>query len=121
MFSAGKLRLGDVWKHERSKLKAQAKSSPSGFNNVIGLLRRMFDLAVEHGPRCGNLAADLKRVRIKAKELTLPGQDQFGALVAEVRRGAVRSLPLNFAHHARAGAEGFRFHAHVVHQADEEV
>lgn len=83
MFSAGKLRLGDVKKHERPNLKAQAKASPPGFNNVVGLLRRMFDLAVEHGPRCGNL----KRARIKAKELTLPGQDQFGALVAEIRRG----------------------------------
>lgn len=87
MFSAGKLRLGDVKKHERPNLKAQAKASPSGFNNVVGLLRRMFDLAVEHGPRCGNLAADLKRAQIKAKELTLPGQGQFGALVAEIRRG----------------------------------
>ncbi len=62
------------------------QASPSSFNNTIGLLRRMFDLATERGLRYGNPAADLKRVRVKAKELTLPSQDQFGALVAEIRR-----------------------------------
>ena len=62
------------------------QASPSSFNNTIGLLRRMFDLAIERGLRYGNPAADLKRVRIKAKELTLPSQDQFAALVAEIRR-----------------------------------
>ena len=46
----------------------------------------MFDLAIEHGLRYGNLTADLKRVRVRAKELTLPSQDQFTALVAEIRR-----------------------------------
>ena len=62
------------------------QASPSNFNNTIGLLRRMFALAIERGLRYGNPAADLKRVRVKAKELTLPSQDQFAALVAEIRR-----------------------------------
>lgn len=62
------------------------QASPSSFNNTIGLMRRMFALAIERGLRYGNPAADLKRVRVKAKELTLPSQDQFGALVAEIRR-----------------------------------
>lgn len=62
------------------------QASPSSFNNTIGLLRRMFDLAIESGLRYGNPAVDLKRVRVRAKELTLPGHDQFIALVAEIRR-----------------------------------
>ena len=62
------------------------QASPSNFNNTIGLLRRLFDLAIERGLRYVNPAADLKRVRVKAKELTLPSQDQFAALVAEIRR-----------------------------------
>lgn len=62
------------------------QASPSNFNNTVGLLRRMFDLAIEHGLRYGNPTADLKRVRVRAKELTLPSQDQFTALVAEIRR-----------------------------------
>lgn len=62
------------------------QASPSSFNNTIGLLRRMFDLAIERGLRYGNPAADLKRVRIRAKELTLPSQNQFSALLAEIRR-----------------------------------
>lgn len=41
---------------------------------------------IEHGLRHGNPTADLKRVRVRAKELTLPSQDQFTALVAEIRR-----------------------------------
>ena len=62
------------------------QASSSSFNNTIGLLRRMFDLAIERGLRYGNPAADLKRVRVRIKELTLPGHDQFNALVAEIRR-----------------------------------
>lgn len=48
--------------------------------------RAEVEAGIEHGLRHGNPTADLKRVRVRAKELTLPSQDQFTALVAEIRR-----------------------------------
>ncbi len=61
-------------------------ASPSNFNNSIGTLRAILQIGVEKGVRYSNPAAGLKRARIKAKELSLPTENQFLELVAEIRR-----------------------------------
>ena len=62
------------------------RASPSNFNNSIGTLKAVLQIAVEKGLRYSNPAAGLKRVRVKPKQLVLPAQDQFVALVKEIRR-----------------------------------
>lgn len=60
------------------------KASSTRFNNTVGFLRTVFALAVETGARFNNPAADLKRVRVRAKLLTLPNRKQFLALVSKI-------------------------------------
>jgi integrase len=60
--------------------------SPTNYNNTIGTLKAILQLGVEQGLRYSNPAANLKRVRVRAKEMTLPTQDQFLGLVTEIRR-----------------------------------
>jgi integrase len=61
-------------------------SSASCFNNTIGTLRAIFAVAIEQGLRYSNPADQLKRAKIKPKELQLPSQEQFTALLAEIRK-----------------------------------
>ena len=63
-----------------------AKASPTNYNNTIALLRQILDIAVAQGIRYSNPAGKLERVPVRAKELTLPSQEQFLAQVAEIRR-----------------------------------
>lgn len=60
--------------------------SPTNYNNTIGVLRQILEIAVEQGLRYSNPADCLKRTRVLPKELTLPAQVQFLALVEEIRR-----------------------------------
>lgn len=60
--------------------------SPSNYNNTIGTLRLVLQIAVERGLRYANPATGLKRVRVKAKDLRLPTQGEFLRLVEEIRR-----------------------------------
>ncbi len=60
------------------------------FNNTIGTLRQVIDVGLKaHKANGGNVfenpAAELKRVRVKQKEMTLPEPSQFKDLVANVR------------------------------------
>ena len=61
-------------------------ASPSSFNNTVGTLKQVLDLAVERGIRYQNPAAGVKRTKVKPKALVLPTQAQFLALVKEIRR-----------------------------------
>lgn len=60
------------------------------FNNTIGTLRQVIDVGLKaHKANGGtvfeNPAEELKRVRVKQKEMTLPEPSQFKDLVANVR------------------------------------
>lgn len=61
--------------------------SPTVTNGTLSILRRVLDIAVESGVRYDNPAKDkdVKRARVRRKELRLPEPDQFVALVAHVR------------------------------------
>jgi integrase len=67
------------------------QSSAITFNNTVGTLRLILDLAVEAGARYDNPARFIKRARVRQKELHLPSNEQFEALVKEIE--AVRVGP----------------------------
>ena len=56
-------------------------------NGTLSILRRVLDITVESGARYDNPAKhkDVKRARVRRKELRLPEPEQFLALVAHVR------------------------------------
>jgi integrase len=60
------------------------KAAPSNFNNTVGTLRLVLDIAVEAGARYDNPARFIKRLRVLPKKLQLPTENQFLALVAEI-------------------------------------
>ena len=61
--------------------------SPTVTNGTLSVLRRILDIAVDSGARYDNPAKDkdVKRARVRRKELQLPEPDQFLALVSHVR------------------------------------
>ena len=60
------------------------KASPSNFNNTVGTLRMILDIAVEAGARYENPARFIKKARLRGKELHLPDQDQFLRLAQNI-------------------------------------
>lgn len=62
------------------------KASPSAFNNTIGTLKLVLDIAIEAGARYDNPAVLIKRKKVRQKQLHLPSQDQFVELVATIRK-----------------------------------
>ena len=64
-----------------------AKYSATVVNGTLSILRRVFDIALEMGVRYDNpaRAKEVRRARVRRKELRLPEPDQFLALVKEVR------------------------------------
>jgi hypothetical protein len=56
-------------------------------NGTLSILRRVFDIVLEAGVRYDNPARtkDVKRARVRRKELRLPEPDEFVALVTHVR------------------------------------
>ena len=62
-------------------------ASPSAFNNTVGTLRLVFDIAVEAGARYDNPAIHIKRKKVRQKLLQLPSQKQFVELVTTIRNG----------------------------------
>jgi integrase len=58
--------------------------SPTRFNGALGIVRRIFDFAVEHGYRVDNPAKFVDRRRVKPKELHLPSQAQFQEMATHI-------------------------------------
>lgn len=56
-------------------------ASPSNFNNTVGTLRMVIDVAIEAGARYDNPARFIKKQRIRLKELNLPDHEQFHKIV----------------------------------------
>jgi integrase len=69
------------------------KASPTNYNNTVGLLRHILNVAIEAGVIYSNPAAALKRAAIRAKEVALPSIDKFNALLAEMHNGHSRYSP----------------------------
>ena len=82
-FDVRKLKPEDC---ERWAAKYVKESSPTNFNNTIGVLRTILQIGVERGIRYSNPAAGLKRARLRKREFKLPSQNQFHALVQEICR-----------------------------------
>ena len=59
-------------------------ASPSRFNNTLAGLRHVLDVAIKNGVIYSNPAAKLKRMKLRAKHLTLPSRDEFLRLVESV-------------------------------------
>jgi integrase len=64
--------------------------SPSVFNNTVGTLRHILNVAISEGARYGNPGLVIKKARIRQKNLTLPEHDQFLKLVEKVRHAGSR-------------------------------
>ncbi len=65
----------------------QHEYAPSVVNNTISTLRAIFAEAIAAGTRFSNPALDLKRVRLRNKQLTLPSRDQFLHFVHAIGTG----------------------------------
>ena len=61
------------------------KGSPSAFNNTVGTLRLILEIAVEAGARYDNPVTHIKRKKIRQKLLHLPSQEKFPELVKAIR------------------------------------
>lgn len=62
------------------------KSGASTFNNTVGTMRLILDVAVKSGARYTNPVSGIGRKPVRAKKPALPSQEQFHAILAEVRR-----------------------------------
>jgi integrase len=58
--------------------------SPTRFNGALGVVRRIFDIAVKHGYRVDNPARFVDRHAVKPKELHLPSQAQFQEMATQI-------------------------------------
>lgn len=59
-------------------------SSAQAFNNTVGTLRMIFDIAINAGARYDNPASRIEKHAIRSKKLTLPSKQQFLDLVRMV-------------------------------------
>lgn len=61
-------------------------AAPSNFNNTVGTLRLILEIAVEAGARYDNPARFIKRLRVLPKKLHLPSKGKFLALVEAIEK-----------------------------------
>ncbi len=71
-----------AWSAEFGKI-----ASASAFNNTVGTLRLILDIAVDAGARYDNPAIHIKRKKVRQKVLQLPSQKEFAQLVSAIRHG----------------------------------
>lgn len=65
--------------------KAPKGYAPSVYNNTVGTLRQVLDLAIEKGALYSNVANAISKRKPTQKKLTLPTRDKFAELVEEMR------------------------------------
>lgn len=84
-----KIRKDDCLKWAASLMKPRKRApkgySPSVYNNTVGTLRQVLDLAVEKGALYNNVANAIGKRKPTVKKLTLPAQEQFEKFVKEIR------------------------------------
>jgi len=61
-----------------------AAYSASVYNNTVGTLRMILDVAIEKGARANNPSKFIKKRKIKLRELHLPTQDQFEKFITAI-------------------------------------
>jgi len=61
-------------------------ASPSNFNNTVGTLRMVIDIAIDAGARYDNPARFIKKHRVRLKELQLPDHAQFLAIAQTIEK-----------------------------------
>ncbi len=71
-------------------MRYQQQYAPTVVNNSIGTLRAVFDEAISTGARFNNPAAELARVKVRAKRLELPSREEFLRFVEEIRTAGAR-------------------------------
>ncbi len=71
-------------------MRYQQQYAPTVVNNSIGTLRAVFDEAISTGARFKNPAAELARVKVRAKRLELPSREEFLRFVEEIRTAGAR-------------------------------
>ncbi|HNQ89976.1 MAG TPA: site-specific integrase [Verrucomicrobiota bacterium] len=60
------------------------------YNAAVGILRRLFAVAVEKGLRTSNPASSVRKARVRRKELKLPSVATFAALVRNIETAGGR-------------------------------
>jgi integrase len=65
------------------------KASSTNYNNTIGLLKQIIEIAVEAGARYDNPAKFLKRVPVRFKVPSLPSPEQFEKMLGFVKHDGV--------------------------------
>jgi integrase len=60
--------------------------SPQRFNNSIGVLRKIFQVAVEQGALNENPALSLGKARVKQKHVELPTAEQLAQIIDTIRK-----------------------------------
>ena len=77
-----------ITKHECLSWAAKfaSKAAPSNFNNTVGTLRLVLEIAVEAGAIYDNPARFIKRLRVQPKKLRLPNQNEFISLVEAIEK-----------------------------------
>lgn len=64
--------------------RARTEMAPTVFNHTLGVVRAVFDFGIKNGARYDNPAAKIMRESETGKQLTLPDQAQFEALLREI-------------------------------------
>lgn len=67
-----------------------ANYSATRVNGAISLLRRVFKIAVDSGVRHDNPMLDVRRAKVRGKQLELPEADKFEAFVMEIETSGSR-------------------------------
>jgi integrase len=84
------LNVQDITVQDCEKWTAKFKGSPTAFNNTLLVLRFVLDICVENGVLYENVALRVSRRTVKPKELHLPDNEQFAALVEAVENAGGR-------------------------------
>jgi len=70
------------------------KASASVYNHTLGIVKSLFEIAIDCGARYDNPARKIKRVKEHSKKLQLPSSEQFQRFVAEIENsGSGHSKP----------------------------
>jgi len=66
--------------------------SETNYNNTVGSLRLILDIAVESGAIYDNPARFIKRAKVQVKELALPTDANFEKVIAEIKHNKCKNL-----------------------------
>jgi integrase len=83
-------KVRDITANDCEKWAAKFSGSPTAFNNTLLVLRFVLDICIENGVLYENVALRVSRRKVKPKELRLPDNEQFAALVEAVENAGGR-------------------------------